>query len=65
MAQIEALDQFYQDQVSKSWAKLGSVQKIDLKVRHHPKNRFFFKNFSEFSQNHWLWSIEVTFHLFT
>ena len=38
MAQIKALGLFYQNQVSKGWEKLGIVQKIDLKVRHHPQN---------------------------
>ena len=45
MAQIEALDQFYQDQVSKSLEKFGIVQKIDLKARHHPQNPIFFRRF--------------------
>ena len=45
MAQIKALGRFYQDQVSKSWEKLGIVQKIDLKVRYHPQNPKFFWNF--------------------
>ena len=44
-AQIKALDLFYQNQVSKSWEKLGIVQKIDLKVRHHPQNTNFFFEF--------------------
>ena len=45
MAQIKALGRFYQDQVSKSWGKLGIVQKIDLKVRYHPQNPIFFWKF--------------------
>ena len=38
MAQIEEQDLVYQDQVAKSWGKLGLVQKIGLKARHHPQN---------------------------
>ena len=46
MAQIKALGQFYQNQVAKSMEKYGIVQKIDLKVRHHPQNpKFFWKIF--------------------
>ena len=37
MAQIEDLNLFYQNQVAKSWEKLGIAQKIDSNVRHHPK----------------------------
>ena len=42
MAQIKARRQVYQNQVAKSMEKYGIVQKIDLKVRHHPKNPNFF-----------------------
>ena len=45
MAQIKALDQFYQNQLSKSVEKCGIVQKIDLKVGHHPQNPKIFWNF--------------------
>ena len=43
MAQIEEQDLVYQDQVAKSWGKLGLVQKIDLKARHHPQNPKIFR----------------------
>ena len=49
MAQIEELNLFYQTQVAKSWEKLGIAQKIDLKVRRHPKNpKNFWKIFLNF-----------------
>ena len=39
---MKALGLFYQNQVFKSWERLGIVQKIDLKVRHQPQNPDFF-----------------------
>ena len=49
MAQIEEQNLFYQNQVAKSWEKLGIAQKIDLKVRRHPKNpKNFWKIFLNF-----------------
>ena len=42
MAQIEGLGLLYKHHVSKSWEKLGIVQKIGLKVHHHPQNPIFF-----------------------
>ena len=49
MAQIEDQDLVYQKLFSKSLEKFGIVQKIDLKVRHHPQNpKFFWKFFLNF-----------------